>query len=78
MNRLDTLGKNLEGMSRDDLLAHVRSIREDRKIARTRTSAKKKATKKKKTEVDKLAEALKKMTPEEIKALLGGGTDEDS
>jgi hypothetical protein len=70
MGRLDELQRSVEEMSYEELLEKVRSIRADRKVSKRaqRTTTKKSRVKKK----ESIKEMLKGMSPEEIKALLGG------
>lgn len=63
----DLLVPHVKDMSDEELLDMVRNVRKDRRInKRAIAGAEKKRTKQK----DKLREALKGMTPEQIKELL--------
>ena len=71
MSRLDAIRQNLLDMSPDELRAHVRKIRADRKIRKEPTAVKKTRAKTQSKTNDKVLKALKGLTEEQIMALLG-------
>lgn len=76
MTRLDYLRKNLLDMDPDELRAHVRRIRSDRKIRKESVTVKKTKAKAQSKTKDKVMKALKGLTEEQIKMLLGDMEDE--
>lgn len=69
-DRLDGLETRLTQMSNEELLAFVRSVRQDRKIPQHQVKAKRKRKTKAKSE---LAELLKGLDPETLRAILKKG-----
>lgn len=78
MTRLDAIRKNLLDMSPDELRAHIRRIRSDRKIRKESTTVKKTKAKTQSKTNDKVLKALSGLTEEQIKAILGDVEDEGS
>jgi hypothetical protein len=78
MTRLDAIRKNLLDMDQDELLAHIRRIRADRKIRKETATVKKTKAKTQSKTNDKLLKALGGLTEDQIKALLGDVEDEGS
>lgn len=78
MGRLDEIRKNLLDMSPDELRAHIRRIRSDRKLRKESTTVKKTKAKVQSKTNDKVLKALGGLTEEQIKALFGDMEDEGS
>lgn len=70
-DRLDTLRKNLVDMTPEELREKVRNIRAERKAKKERPATIKKQREKKAKDKSALMAAMDKMSPEQLKALLG-------
>ena len=74
-NRIEKLWGHLENMTPDELRAHIRKIRNDRKIRKVSRTVKKTAAKKTDSATEKAKKALAGLSPDAIERLMKGLAD---